>query len=378
MFKFKLPVLGLLATSAFIFTGCETDDDDPINELEVPSSYSFERNGQSTVNYQGQINRLDQLAQLTTLMKTANTLGNAPLDAQQLIDMFRNEGNPFTVTYTQKLSDKCFPADVALFEGWLTELAANSAVQQTASEGNAGVLVEGSTDPTSGYIVNENGIELIQLVEKGLMGAVFYYQAMEVYLSVDRMGTNGNDDTVSGQHYTNMEHYFDEAFGYFGATVDFPASPADDRYWARYANSRSSGLYPGINEELSLAFRTARAAITAKDYEARDAAIQDLQEKWAIVSAGTAVDYLSQSLSTTGIATYRKHHALSEYIAFSMALKYHFNGGNSKFPPVYDYTKIQEALAIIGPQTNLYQVGDAQINEAIAKIKAAFPAGVIK
>ncbi len=378
MFKFKLPVLGLLATSAFIFTGCETDDDDPINELEVPSSYSFERNGQSTVNYQGQINRLDQLAQLTTLMKTANTLGNAPLDAQQLIDMFRNEGNPFPVTYTQKLSDKCFPADVALFEGWLTELAANSAVQQTASEGNAGVLVEGSTDPTSGYIVNENGIELIQLVEKGLMGAVFYYQAMEVYLSVDRMGTSGNDDTVSGQHYTNMEHWFDEAFGYFGATVDFPASPADDRYWARYANSRSSGLYPGINEELSLAFRTARAAITAKDYEARDAAIQDLQEKWAIVSAGTAVDYLSQSLSTTGIATYRKHHALSEYIAFSMALKYHFNGGNSKFPPVYDYTRVEEALAIIGPETNLYQVGDAQINEAIAKIKAAFPAGVIK
>ncbi len=378
MFKFKLPVLGLLATSAFIFTGCETDDDDPINELEVPSSYSFERNGQSTVNYQGQINRLDQLAQLTTLMKTANTLGNAPLDAQQLIDMFRNEGNPFPMTYTQKLSDKCFPADVVLFEGWLTELAANSAVQQTASEGNAGVLVEGSTDPTSGYIVNENGIELIQLVEKGLMGAVFYYQAMEVYLSVDRMGTSGNDDTVSGQYYTNMEHYFDEAFGYFGATVDFPASPADDRYWARYANSRSSGLYPGINEELSLAFRTARAAISAKDYEARDAAIQDLQEKWAIVSAGTAVDYLSQSLSTTGIATYRKHHAISEYIAFSMALKYHFNGGNSKFPPVYDYTKIQEALAIIGPETNLWQVGDAQINEAIAKIKAAFPAGVIK
>lgn len=378
MLNFKLPLVGLMAASVMMFSGCDTDDDDNINQLEVPTTYAFERNGQSTVNYQGQLNRLDQLAQLTTLMKTANTLGNAPLQAQQLLNMFRNEGNPFPVTYTQKLSDKCFPADVAMFEGWLTELAANSAVQQTASEGNAGVLVEGNTDPTSGYIVNGNGIELIQLVEKGLMGAVFYYQAMEVYLSADRMGTSGNDDTVAGQYYTNMEHYFDEAFGYFGATVNFPASPADDRYWAKYANTRSSGLYPNINSELSLAFRTARAAIAAKDYEARDEAIKDVQEKWAIVAAGTAVDYLSQALSSANKPVYQRHHVLSEAIAFSVALKYHFNGGNSKFPPIYDYTKIQEALAIIGPTTNLWQVNDAQINQAIQKIKDAFPAGVIK
>jgi len=377
MHNFKLPILGLVAASVFMFTGCAPDD--PINELEVPSTYVFERDGSSSVAYAGQTNRGDMLAQLTTKMKTANTLGNAPLDPQELLNMFRNENNPFPITYAQKLSDKCFPSDVAMFEGWLTELAANSAVQQTASDGNAGVLVEGSSDPTSGYIVNENGIELIQLVEKGLMGAVFYYQAMEVYLSSERMGTTGNDNLVDGQNYTNMEHYFDEAFGYFGATIDFPASPANDRYWAKYANSRGSGtLYPGINTEISLAFRTARAAITAKDYEARDEAIKDVQEKWAIISAATAVDYLSQALSSTGIATYRKHHALSEAIAFSMALKYHFNGGNSKFPPTYDYTKVQEALAIIGPNTNLYQVGDAEINQAIAKIKSAFPAGVIK
>lgn len=377
MNHYKLPVLGLMAASVLMFAGCEKDDD-PINELEVPSTYVFERNGSSSVSYTGQTNRMDMLAQLTNLMKTANTLGNAPLDAQQLLNMFRNENNPFPQSYEQKLSDKCFPNDVAMFEAWLTELAENSAVQQAASEGNAGVLVEGSSDPTTGYIVNENGIEIIQLVEKGLMGAVFYYQAMELYLSTDRMGTTGNDELVEGENYTNMEHWFDEAFGYFGATVDYPASPADDRYWARYANSRSNGLYPGINEEISLAFRTARAAITAKDYDVRDEAIRDIQEKWAIVSASTAIDYLLRSLSTTGVATYVKHHALSEYLAFSMSLKYHFNGGNSKFPPFYNYAKIEEALAIIGPETNLYQVGDAEINQAIAKIKEAFPAGVIK
>ena len=99
MHNFKLPFIGLMAASVFIFSGCDTDDN-PTNELEVPSTYVFERDGSSSVSYTGQTNRMDMLAQLTNLMKTANTLGNAPLDAQQLLNMFRNENNPFPVTYS--------------------------------------------------------------------------------------------------------------------------------------------------------------------------------------------------------------------------------------------------------------------------------------
>lgn len=380
MRTFKPLLFTAALASALFISGCE-EETDPIDTLEVPSTYAFTRDGISTVDHAGQTERLDQLAIMTTLMKTGNTLGNAAINGQLLKDMFANTGNPYVgLTFTKDLRSKCFSADVAQLEAWMDEVSANSAVQQTASEGNAGVLVEGNTDPTVGYLVNANGIQMAEVIEKGLMGAVFYFQAMEIYLSEERMAELGNDDFVDGENYTAMEHYFDEAFGYLGAPVDFPSATSIDqaRYWGKYTQARNNGLYPGISEEMATAFRTGRAAITSKDYEVRDEAIHTIQEKWAIVAAASAVDYLTKALSTSAQPIYKNHHVLSEAIGFCIALKYHFNGGNSKFPPVYDYTKIEEALDIIGTTTNLYQVNDADINAAIVKIKEAFPAGVIK
>jgi len=177
-----------------------------------------------------------------------------------------------------------------------------------------------------------------------------------------------------------MEHYFDEAFGYFGAPIDFPnpVTLDDARFWAKYCNTRNGELYGGINDEVSTAFRTARAAIAAQDYEERDAAIQTIVEKWAIVSAASAVDYLNRSKASSGNAVYKRHHSMSEAIGFMMALKYHFNGGNSKFPPHYNYAQIEQALDIVGPNTNLYNLTDQQLENAIGHIKNAFPQNEIK
>ncbi|MBP9152898.1 MAG: DUF4856 domain-containing protein, partial [Flavobacteriales bacterium] len=344
---FRLNYLSLLIFISIISSSCNKDDD----KLGVPATYEFTRNGASTVDVSGQIQRLDMLSQLGTYMKSANTVGSASLDENLLKDMFRNQNNPFTgQTYTKDLKSKCFASDTTTFLQFLEEAALVSQATGTASNGTAGVLVEGSTDLTKGYRVTANGLELAQVVEKGLMGAVFYYQAMEIYLSGDRMGSVGNDDFAAGENYTDMEHYFDEAFGYFGAPTDFPSSVSigDSQFWAKYCNTRNEELYPGINDEIATAFRTARAAITAKDYEARDAAIEVIMEKWAIVSAASAIDYLNQALSTSGTPEYKRHHVMSEAIGFMLALKYHFNGGNSKFPPHYTYSHIEDALMEVG------------------------------
>jgi hypothetical protein len=61
-----------------------------------------------------------------------------------------------------------------------------------------------------------------------------------------------------------------------------------------------------------------------------------------------------------------------------LAMKYHFSGGNGKFAPLHNYTKIQDALGVIGLQTDLYTVTDTDIDNAIALIQAAYPAGTIK
>ncbi|MCF8461214.1 MAG: DUF4856 domain-containing protein [Flavobacteriales bacterium] len=366
----------LIGTSA-ILSSCNQEDD----KLDVPSTYEFTRSGASTVDVSGQVQRLDMLSQLGTYMKSVNTVGSASLDENLLKDMFRNQNNPFTgQTYSKDLKSKCFAPDTTMFLQFLEEAALVSQAVGTASNGTAGVLVEGSADLTKGYRVTANGLELAQVVEKGLMGAVFYYQAMEIYLSADRMGLVGNDDFAAGENYTDMEHYFDEAFGYFGAPTDFPSSVSigDSQFWAKYCNTRNEGLYPGINDDIATAFRTARAAITAKDYEARDAAIEVIMEKWAIVSAASAIDYLDQALSTSGTSEYKRHHVMSEAIGFMLALKYHFNGGNSKFPPHYTYSHIEDALMEVGLTSNLYTVTDTQLQDAISHVRMAFPTGEIK
>lgn len=367
-----------LVTFVSLFSSCNTDEDPA---LEIPSIYEFSRDGQSTVDHAGQSERLDQLEIISTYMKSSNTIGASALDGELMKRMFRNAGDPFDgQVFTRDLASKCFPADTALFDGFFDALALSSVATGAASEGVAGVLVEGSTDPTKGYRVDENGVEHTQVILKGLMGAVFFYQAMEVYLSVDWMGTTGNSELVDGKNYTNMEHYFDEAFGYFGVPTDFPSESTieDARFWGEYTNARNGDLYAGINDEMSTQFRTARAAIVAQDYEARDAAIQQIMQKWAVVAAASAVDYLNKSKSTSGNPVYRRHHSLSEAIGFMMALKYHFNGGNSKYPPHYSFAQIEQALAIVGPNTNLYAVTDSQLETAIGYVRNAFPQNDIK
>lgn len=372
--------LNLFLILAFVFTfaGCNTTKDD---ELEVPATFEFTREGVSTVDYSGQTQRLDMLQLIGTYLKTANIVASPSLDVNVLKNMFANTNSPFDgQSFSKNLKSKCFAADTAMFIQYLEEAATISLEQGTASSGVSGVLVDGSSDPTVGYRVNEDGLELTQIILKGLMGSVFYYQAMEAYLTEERMGLNGNDELVEGENHTDMEHYFDEAFGYFGIPNDYPNAISLDnaRFWGEYCNKRNEGLYPNMNEEIALAFRKARAAIVAKDYEERDVAIQTIQQKWAVVIAASAVDYLSQALSTAGSPEYKRHHVMSEAIGFMLALKYHFNGGNSKYPPHFSYTHIDHSLMRVGLTTNLYDVTDTQIEEAIEHIKLAFPSGEIK
>lgn len=378
--KSRLKFLNITTIFAFgiiSFTCCNKDE----NKLEVPASYQFSRNGTSTVDFSGQTQRLDMLELMGTYLKSANTVGAPALSEEVLVNMFKNQNNPFEgQTFGKDLFSKCFLPDTTLFLQLFQQVAEASISTGTATNGVPGVLVDGSLDPTKGYRVDANGLELTQVILKGLMGSVFYYQAIEVYLSYERMGSVGNEDLVVGQNYTNMEHYMDEAFGYFGVPLDFPngASLEDARFWGEYCNARNETLYPGINGELSTAFRTARAAIVAKDYEARDAAIQIIMQKWSIVCAATAVDYLEQALSTAGTAEYRRHHVMSEAIGFMMALKYHFNGGTAKYPPHYAYLHIDLALDQVGLATDLYEVTDVELQAAIDHIKEAFPTGEIK
>jgi hypothetical protein len=73
--------------------------------------------------------------------------------------------------------------------------------------------------------VTPDGLDLIQLVQKHLLGAVHFSQGSDDYMD-DDVADKGllSDNTMPGDDgasYTALEHAWDEAFGYFGAAADY-------------------------------------------------------------------------------------------------------------------------------------------------------------
>lgn len=289
-----------LATSS-----CKKDEE---VDYDVPATYEFEN-----VSYSGQTTRLDMLAALTTYLKTGNTQ-NTVLDAQKMKDMYSNTNNQFADadlnSSDKNVKGKTADAMKDAADNWLDALATASTSTVNASNGVAGVVFKSNGD---GYLVNENGMELTQIIDKGLMGGCFYYQATSVYLGDTKM--SADNETVEPGEGTAMEHNFDECFGYFGASTDYPSATSSARFWAKYTNTVNGGV-DGISSDIMTAFLTGRAAISNDDLETRDAQIAIIQSNWEMVVAGTAIHYFNEAKGSTDAGVI--HHTLSEAYAFIM------------------------------------------------------------
>ena len=72
--------------------------------------------------------------------------------------------------------------------------------------------------------LGQDGQDYKQLVQKVLLGAVAFSQGADDYLDDDiaEKGLNADHvNLVDGKSYTNLEHQYDEGFGYFGAARDY-------------------------------------------------------------------------------------------------------------------------------------------------------------
>ena len=311
----------------------------------VPVTYNF-----SNVNYSGQTVRIGMLDELTTYMKTANTAG-VVLDLQKLKNMYENAGNPFSDsglnTSGKQLKNKTFLADQGIIESYFDSIVANSQSTTAASNGVAGVVT--SNDNSKKYLVSANGIEYNQLITKRLMGAVLFYQASSVYLN--NLASDDNT-TVNTGNGTDMEHHWDEAFGYFGVPVDFPTNTTGVRYWGSYTNQRNAVL--NTNATLMNAFLKGRSAISNQDYTNRDEAVATIRAEWEKISAATAIHYLNEAKTNLSDDAIRSH-VLSECLGFVYSLKYNVA------KKITD-AQITEVLGYIGD--NLYNVSSSNLDKA--------------
>ena len=303
MKKYLLPAACLL----LLWSGCRKDDD----TYKVPTTYDFEN-----VSYAGQAARLDMVAEMTGYMETGRSSGTV-LDGQRLKDMFANQNNPFTFSNTKQLKDKCFLADQTTLESWMDSLATASTSTVAASAGQAGIAT--SLDGNEHFLLSARGYDYTEMIEKGLMGAVFYYQAVGVYLTAAKIGDGIDNETVTAGEGTAMQHHWDEAFGYFGVPKNFPTNTTDARFWGKATQDRNALL--GSSKILMDAFLLGRAAINNDDHDTKDAQALKISNEWERVIAATSIHELNEAKSHLGDDALRNHE-ISEAIGYMRALRY--------------------------------------------------------
>ena len=333
-----LPVVALMSVVCFSSCDEQTEFDTPIIPVVAPDLYVFDN-----VNYDGQRTRLNQLDEMMTYIETGNQKGVA-LDVDVMQAMFENtNGNAngnFTFSSVKQLKDQCFELDQSIVEGYFQAVSDVSFTDQSAWNGQAGRV---SSSTGENYrMFDENGWEYAEMIEKTIMGAVFYYRATSVYWTDEGMEVD-NEEIIAGEG-TAMEHHWDEAYGYFGASDSFPNEVEKARYWAKYCNRRDP--YLATNTSMGLAFRKGRQAIKVQRYDVRDEAMETVKMEWERVIAGSAVHYINESIANMS-DDYTRNHTLSEAYAMVNCLFYNVDRSIS-------LNEINAIKADIG--TNFYEV----------------------
>ena len=339
-----------------------TKDDDGCEyapALVVPDDYIFtDADGNNTVSYGGQTARMDMLSEMVTYLKSANGSNPTPatLDAATLLSMYDNSYTGWSDTNLidngKQLKSKTALNDAgiqAMFEGWMNDVAA------------------ASPDVTGSYLQAATGIEWTQMIEKGLMGACFASQMTSNYLA----GISTDDNTVAvdpaaGKYYTEMEHHWDEAYGYFTDAPDYPTN-GTNRFWGKYANKSYLEDNIGSATDISLAFRTGRAAISAGDTDAALVQVGILETEVKQMVAGMALHYLNdvKSQISSGSAQSSINHSMSEALAFIFGIQFVTDS------PDMSSADVMALVNQIAPDVTGFSMDIIEINQVIDQVAAA-------
>ena len=402
--KIYKPIL-LTLLASIIFISCSKDDDveyitETITEtvivtetqtvnvevpvtvnVEVPYSYEFARAGVSTVSFSGQTARLNMADELYAALNT-NTFTKA-----QMLEMF-NDGTGFSDASLnssgKKMGNKTAASPLASstvkpqFDAMIADFADNVIPNWAtdASNGQAGVL----TDATRTIHVNAKGHEIDQTFIKGIIGAMTVDQIVNNYItpyqldSGTRVADNDNGVLSSGKDYTDMEHKWDEGFGYlYGqeadvTRLDLGTSPTGNGTTLnKYFKKINASNQVGIGVSVFDAFRRGRAYIVAKLYDDRDAQATIIKKELSKVIAYKAVDYLNGYMTKIAAGnTADAFHALSEGYGFIMSLQF-TNDGNDN--PYFTNTEVNAFLALMD---NFWTVENSNLESIRDEISAKF------
>jgi len=190
---------------------------------------------------------------------------------------------------------------------------------------------------------------------------------------------NNNDIVVDGKGYTNMEHKWDEAYGYLYGTSTDKANPnatigSDDSFLNKYLGKVDSDSdFSGIAQTIFEAFALGRAAIVAKDYTLRDSQTAILRENISQVVAVRAVYYLQKGKNLLAAETPdygAAFHDLSEGYGFVYSLQFTRKPGTNS--PYFSRPEVLAFLDQITTGNGFWDVSPATLEAISTEIASRF------
>jgi hypothetical protein len=383
-------LLLLLLTVAFV----SCDDDDTVVTMPepwaAPETYTFERDGVSTISFGGQTTRLSQSNELYDALNSTDATvesltlmyaGGSDGKSAGFDDTSLNGTSKLIRSKTSASSISGSSAVKELFDNWITEyvndVIPNVKTATDASVGQAGIYGK--------YAFNAKGHEIDQLFFKGLIGAFTLDQIINNYIDAAYLESYKADNdagVISGSSapYTTMEHKWDEGFGYLyghvidGVAEDLPTagtSPSGKgnllmKYFKKVNDSKDTEIALDVYN----AFIMGRAAIVNKDYNVMEAQSKILKQKLSTVIGHYALNYLSGAIADIGTnvgdARLDAFHGLSEGYGFILSLQFTNDGTDS---PYFTKAEVDNYLSQID---NFYTVETATLQTIHDEIKSRF------
>lgn len=316
--------------------GCNEKDNNP-TLLNPQKIYSFERDGEQTVINRGQIVRHLLIQDLKIVIENLAKPGAEPIAFEELYKYYDNgnitiDGETLTpingeilkphLSWISSQRDLKFRVNPT----WGDEITAD--IMQWCQ-----TIADNSQDPNKlgtfwVYIDPETGYDLGEMFQKTALGGVAWSHGLNTYFKgVEHK--NNEDIVVIGDvtlPYTEMEHHFDEVFGYFGTARNFLDFTDEDLSAViSGGNYRDNFVEDGLidleteynygfaleaaNRDLSSwtttdysqtifnALCEGRQAIVRQDYDSLVLMKEIILTNWEEVVATTAIHYINGTLS---------------------------------------------------------------------------------
>ena len=240
-------LLYFLSFLLMLTIGCEdeeaTDNDTDTMTMETPTEFVFESRfeehaGESSVSYSGQVVRNLLVNDIKSLI--ASNVGGG--NTATINSMMAND-DPNLAIYTGSGLNTVQTKYHDISTSQLNDrLAAVTSYADPGYGANAQDMITGWVAESEGYSVRPGGLDLGQMTQKVMWGAIAYWQGTSKYMS--KIPNDDNTMSDDGDPYTAMEHHWDESFGYFGAARDYNTGYSDDtdRKTDPYNDSNGDGL----------------------------------------------------------------------------------------------------------------------------------------